>query len=200
MPTRRNILATLAISPFLWSEAFAGAPKDTLIMVKRVDDITSLDPQEAYDYSGVEIIGNLYENLPALADRWKISPDGLTWTFTITKNRKFASGNPVTAEDAAFSLQRAVILNKAPSFIIKQLGFTESDVMNRIRATAPDRLEIETPERQSPNFLLGCLATAVAGIVDKSTVMAHRKRSWSRLAPIPQCWLRPLRTQRRSAQ
>jgi ABC-type transport system substrate-binding protein len=36
---------------------------------------------------------------PALADRWEVSPDGLTWTFYLKKGVKFHCGAPLTARD-----------------------------------------------------------------------------------------------------
>jgi peptide/nickel transport system substrate-binding protein len=39
-----------------------------------------------------------------LATEWKVSDDGLTWTFTIHDNVKFHDGTPVTAEDIAWSI------------------------------------------------------------------------------------------------
>jgi peptide/nickel transport system substrate-binding protein len=47
---------------------------------------------------------------------------------------KFASGNPLTAEDVAYSLQRAVILDKTPAFILTQFGFTKDNVKDKIRS------------------------------------------------------------------
>ncbi len=44
----------------------------------------------------------------------------------------FHSGNPVRAEDAAFSLRRVVKLNKTPSFILTQFGFTPENVDEKI--------------------------------------------------------------------
>jgi peptide/nickel transport system substrate-binding protein len=41
---------------------------------------------------------------PSLAQRWKVSPDGKTYTFTLRPNLKFSNGQPVTAEDVAWSL------------------------------------------------------------------------------------------------
>ena len=185
MHTRRSILAA---APVLWAStflpAFADTPRDTLVMAKRIDDIISLDPQESFEYSGTEIVGNVYEKLvnpatddptridPMLAERWTTSEDGRTWTFTLA-DRKFASGAPVTAEDAAFSLQRAVILNKAPGFIIAQFGFTQGNVAERIRATDARTLVIEIAARQAPTFLLYCLSAAVGGVVEKKVAMAH---------------------------
>ncbi len=185
MIDRRTIVATATIAPLLWSRAFAETPRDQLVMAKRIDDIISLDPQEAFEYSGNEISGNVYEKLvtpaaadptriePMLAQSWTTSPDGLTWTFTLKDGATFASGNPVTAEDAAFSLQRAVILNKSPGFIIGQFGFTPADVARRIRATSPRTLVIEISERQAPTFLLYCLSAAVGGVVEKAAALAH---------------------------
>ena len=41
---------------------------------------------------------------PSLAQRWKVSPDGKTYTFHLRPNLKFSNGQPVTAEDVAWSL------------------------------------------------------------------------------------------------
>ena len=49
------------------------------------------------------------EPLPGLAESWTISDDGKTFTFKFRKGMKFHSGAPVTAQDAAFSLQRVEI-------------------------------------------------------------------------------------------
>ncbi len=185
MPTRRALLAT----PLIWASAFgpvlAETPRDTVVMAKRIDDIISLDPQESFEYSGSEICGNVYDKLvnpsdedptridPMLAESWSASEDGRTWTFRLRGDRRFASGAPVTAEDAAFSLQRAVILNKSPGFIIAQFGFTRDNVADRIRATDDRTLVIEIAERQAPTFLLYCLSASVGGVVEKRVVLSH---------------------------
>jgi peptide/nickel transport system substrate-binding protein len=46
--------------------------------------------------------------VPALADRWSVSGDGLTWRFTLRENARFHDGAPVTPETAAASLKRAL--------------------------------------------------------------------------------------------
>src|SRR3546814_1370734 len=76
---------------------------------------------------------------------WTISDDGKIFTFKMRPGITFASGNPMTAEDAVFSLQRAVILDKSPAFIITQFGFTADNVEEKIRA----RSEEHTSELQS---------------------------------------------------
>lgn len=186
MPLRRAILA----APLIWASlpALAETPRDTIVMAKRIDDIISLDPAKSFEYSGNKISGNIYERLvspaaqdptriePQLADSWTHSDDGLTWSFTL-RDRRFAAGAPVTAEDAAWSLQRAVILNKAPGFIISQFGFTPQNVSERIRATGPRTLVIQIAEREAPTFLLYCLSANVGGVVEKAVAMAHQAGS-----------------------
>src|SRR5262249_59968631 len=43
---------------------------------------------------------------PSLAESWKASPDGLTYTFALRRGAKFHNGEPVTAEDVKFSFAR----------------------------------------------------------------------------------------------
>jgi peptide/nickel transport system substrate-binding protein len=43
---------------------------------------------------------------PSLADRWTVSPDGKTYTFHLRPGIKFSNGQPVTAQDVAWSLNR----------------------------------------------------------------------------------------------
>ena len=43
---------------------------------------------------------------PSLAESWSLSKDGLAYDFTLRKGVKFHNGDPVTAEDVKFSLER----------------------------------------------------------------------------------------------
>jgi ABC-type transport system substrate-binding protein len=44
---------------------------------------------------------------PDLAEKWDVSPDGMTYTFHLRQNAKFHNGRAVTAEDVLYSLERA---------------------------------------------------------------------------------------------
>ena len=46
--------ALFAMSP----QVFAATPADTLVIAKQIDDIISMDPAEAYELSGIEVISN----------------------------------------------------------------------------------------------------------------------------------------------
>ncbi|MEO6579163.1 MAG: ABC transporter substrate-binding protein [Candidatus Limnocylindria bacterium] len=45
------------------------------------------------------------EYVPELASDWQVSDDGLTWTLTIVEGATFHDGEPLTAEDVAYSIQ-----------------------------------------------------------------------------------------------
>ncbi|HEX8525024.1 MAG TPA: ABC transporter substrate-binding protein [Tepidisphaeraceae bacterium] len=45
---------------------------------------------------------------PGIAERWEVTPDGLTWTFYLRKDVKFNDGTPLTAEDVAFTWNDAL--------------------------------------------------------------------------------------------
>ncbi|WP_010102289.1 ABC transporter substrate-binding protein, partial [Verminephrobacter aporrectodeae] len=148
--------ALLALLVCQGTPALAATPKDTLVIALGVDDVITLDPAEAFETTTGEIMGNTYDRLVRLdvkdptqlvadvATSWTVSPDGRTYTFELRSGLKFASGNALMAEDVAYSLHRAVVLDKAPAFILTQFGFNKDNVKDRIRATGPLTLTLET--------------------------------------------------------
>ncbi|MGY4802457.1 ABC transporter substrate-binding protein [Teichococcus aerofrigidensis] len=188
MPTRRSLLLTTAAAtalPLVAFRAAAQTPPGVLVFAKLIDDIISLDPHEAFEYTASELAGNVYQKLVTtpnsnpssivgeLAERWEVSEDNTVFTFTLRQGPKFASGQPVTAEDVAFSLTRVVAMNKSPAFIINQFGFTRENVAERIRATDARTVVLRTAAPTAPSFLLYCLSAAVGSVVEKAAVMAR---------------------------
>ena len=187
-PTFRR-LGAAAFAGLLVSAAptalLAETPADTLVIADAIDDIVSLDPAEAYEFSGLDLNNNTYDGLveldpvtremvPGLSDSWSVADDGVTYTFHIRPGVTFSSGNPLRAEDAAFSLQRAIKLNKTPAFILGQFGWTPENVDQMITADG-ENVIIKTDKPYAPTFLYNCMTAGVASIVDKETVMANEK-------------------------
>ncbi len=183
---RRSLLqAPLLLSGIL--PAMAQTPAGVLVIAKQISDLTSVDPAESFEWSGAEVCGNIYQKLvttpnddPAqltgeLAESWDVSDDGRSFTFRMRQGSRFASGNPVTAEDAAWSLQRAAIMNKSPAFIINQFGFTKDNVAERIRATDPRTLVLQLDEPTAPSFLLFCLSAVVGSVIEKAAATAQAR-------------------------
>jgi oligopeptide transport system substrate-binding protein len=82
----------------------------------------TLDPAFATDIYSRTVIRQLFDGLvqfnahlnpvPALADYWEASRDGLTWTFTLRPGVKFLNGREVTADDFVYSFTRALDANR----------------------------------------------------------------------------------------
>lgn len=89
---------------------------NVLRVAMRTAPIT-FDPAMCQDVETNQMLQQAYEGLvqyspdnkvvPCLAERWDISKDGLTYTFHL-RRAQFQNGSPVTAEDVAYSLRRAL--------------------------------------------------------------------------------------------
>ncbi len=182
-----NLLAATALTVLTAGAATAQTPKDTIVMAKQIDDIITLDPAEAFEFSGVEAGANLYDKLIGvdlannnalvgeLAQSWTVSPDQLTYTFKLRPGVKFHSGNPLTAADVVYSFQRAVTLNKSPGFILTQFGLNKDTVLDKVKAVDDLTVQITVSKPFAPSFFLNCLTSGVAGIVDTKLVKANEK-------------------------
>lgn len=164
----------------------AETPPNMLVIAGQIDDVTTLDPAESFEFSGSDILRNIYGRLvnfdpmnldagygPDLAESWEVSEDGKTITFTMREGVKFHSGNPVTAKDAEYSLRRAILLNKTPAFILTQFGFTPENIEQTIVATGDMTLQITTDKRFATSFVLNSLTSTIGGIVDSKLVMEN---------------------------
>jgi oligopeptide transport system substrate-binding protein len=80
------------------------------------NDPASLDPAKVADIYSFAVINQLFDRLvefddrlnilPAIAQTWSASRDGLTWTFNLRQGVKFHNGREVIADDVAYSLSR----------------------------------------------------------------------------------------------
>ena len=148
------------------------APPPTLVMVMNLDDVVTLDPDQAYETTNLMIHNSTYDTLvefkagdltkvaPRLADKWEISPDGLNYTFTLHPGVKFASGNPVTAEDVRFSWTRLKNLKGNPSFY--------ADVVTTVQALNDTTVKVTLTD-PSPAFL-SIVAAPALSVLDSKLV------------------------------
>jgi peptide/nickel transport system substrate-binding protein len=183
----RTLLAGAAMSALLLAgaPAFAVTPADTLVEGFAIDDIISMDPGEAFEFSTAEVTGNTYDLLVRLdlgdtskvkgdlAQSWSVSDDGLTYTFKLKPGLKFASGNPITAADVAYSFERAIKLDKSPAFIIGQFGISGDNVADKAKAVDDTTFQFTVDKAYAPSFVLNCLSATVASVVDSKLVKEH---------------------------
>ncbi|HEY7384991.1 MAG TPA: peptide ABC transporter substrate-binding protein [Beijerinckiaceae bacterium] len=78
----------------------------------------SLDPQRAEDAFSYDVLRDLYEGLvasspdgevvPAVAESWEVSADGMVYTFRLRGNARWSNKDPVVAQQFVAALRRAV--------------------------------------------------------------------------------------------
>ena len=170
-------------------------------------DPESLDPQQARSVQAAHVLRDLREGLlglspdgelvPAAAESWTVSDDGLVYTFTIRGDARWSNGDALTADHFVLGLQRLV-----DPVIAGFYAQTIEDVVNAraiiagtqavdtlgARALDPKTLEI-TLERPVP-YLLSLLThpstfpaypgdfADSAGATDSASNGAYRLTSW----------------------
>jgi peptide/nickel transport system substrate-binding protein len=187
MSPKLRLIALAVALPLAFASpaSHAGTPKDTVVMGWQLDGVITFDPAESYEIATQEFGTNIYDRLMryeaedptklvgGVAESWTVSPDAKTFTFKLRPNQKFASGAPVTADDMAWSLQRVVILDKAPAFLFTQLGWSKDNVKTLVQATAPDTLTFKITEDLAPSLVLNLMSTYAASVVEKKVAMAN---------------------------
>src|SRR5215470_13452932 len=104
----------------------AQEPKGTLIFAVETLAAQTLDPILEGRPGNAVYQAAMYDSLvgfdvrkggigPGVAEKWELSQDGLTWIFKIRPGQKFHNGDPVTAHDAKFSLERQMAPNSLAS-------------------------------------------------------------------------------------
>lgn len=177
--------ATLLTALLTSTACLAASPPNALIIGTTLSAVPSLDPAAINARTPSEVVSNLYDTLvdipaedltkirPMLAEKWVIADDKRSITFTLRKGATFSSGNPVTAEDAAWSLQRAVKMGGVGAADIMLWGFTKDNVEGLIKASGEQTLVVALPEAVSTDLVLFSLAGASLGIVDKKTALKN---------------------------
>jgi ABC-type transport system substrate-binding protein len=92
--------------------------RHALIDSRDTYDPRSLDPALSTDVPTGRAVGYLFDGLtrfdpdakvqPALAERWDVTPDGLTYTFHLRRGVTFHDGTPFTAKHVVASWQRVL--------------------------------------------------------------------------------------------
>ncbi len=136
-------LALILLAP---ASLCAHAAKDTLVVGMAVEP-TGLDPTIAAPVAiGQVTWQNIYQGLtridrngkvePQLASSWAVSPDGLTYTFTLRDGVRFHDGAPFDASVAKFALDRA----RGGASSNPQKAFFEA--IDSVEAPAPNTLVV----------------------------------------------------------
>jgi len=119
--------------------------KNTIIMGTTDSVETTLDPADAYDFFGWEIIQSLGAPLveyaagtdnivPSLATSWSISSDGLQWTFNLRQGVHFDNGSEFTADSVKYTFDRNIQINDPDG---PYVGIGYGDIIQNVTVVSP---------------------------------------------------------------
>lgn len=112
------------------TEPTAPAASEKSISILMESEPPNIDPQIGTDLYSFFVAGHVLEGLvrvydgkviPGVAEKWEISPDGLTYTFHL-RDSKWSDGVPVKAQDFEYSIFRLLDPKTAASYA-EVMGF-----------------------------------------------------------------------------
>ena len=149
-------------------------------------DPETLDPARISDVYSRSVSQQIFDGLvqfdqtltitPALAQFWKASRDGLTWTFTLRKGMKFHHGREVTAEDVVNSFTRILDPRTKSGAADLFLGIKGAQKFREGKAThvaglvALDRYTVQVTLNEALGPFVSVLAVGHAKVVPKELV------------------------------
>lgn len=155
----------------------------TLVFGRGADSI-QLDPSKVTDGESIYVTNQIYDPLvrykvegtevePALATEWKVSKDGLKWTFQLREGVKFHDGTDFTAEDVVFNFERWATSGE---FIYYgyMFGATKKDlggIIEKVEATDKYEVKITLSEPNAP--FLQTLAMPPFGIASPDAIKKY---------------------------
>jgi peptide/nickel transport system substrate-binding protein len=153
----------------------AVAQAEKLLVIGTAENSTSLDPARGFEQTTGIVHKAVYDTLvtfpadnvdkimPHLAESWKASDDGKTYTFTLRKDAVFASGNPVTADDVVFSFNRTKNVKGNPSFLAESIE----------KVSATDKQTVVIALNRPDPAILAKLVYSSFGVTEAAVVKAQ---------------------------
>lgn len=182
--------ALLAFSPIAeLSAATVAAQEEQVLNLAIGSEPPTIDPALATDSTSGAIIKNVFEGLtamnnegevlPAAAESWEVSEDGLTYTFTLRDGNVWSNGDPVTASDFEFAWKRVLNPETASQYASILYVLEGAEAYNSgegeadaVGVTAVDEKTLEVKLANPTSFFLELTAFYTYMPVHQATVEA----------------------------
>jgi len=154
----------------------------------------SLDPGLAQDTTSLGIVVQLFDALldvddkgnliPMLAEKWSVSPDGLTYTFNIRKGPKWTDGTPVTAKDFEYAWKRAADPATASPYAKATYPIKNAMKFNKGEIKDPDAVGVKATDdytlvvtlEEPAGYFLRLASTWTLMAVPRQAIEKHGKK------------------------
>ena len=163
----------LGLAALTWALAFERLPKADFTF-DNGNEIQTADPAKATGQPEHRVLNALFEGLlrsmpperwqdkygpgenvpltpqPAMAERYEVSPDGLTYTFYLRKDAQWSNGDPVIADDFHWSWRRTLHPETAGKYAYQLYYLKGAEEYNTAKVEVGTSVEIELPTRRDP--------------------------------------------------
>ena len=167
-----------------------GRPDPSVLAAEQVlrrdngEEPGTLDPHLAEGVPAANILRDLFEGLtaespegevvPGAAERWTVSPDGLTYTFHLRREARWSNGDPLLAEDFAWSLRRSADPRTASRYAHVLLPIVNAEAVLAGREP-PEALAVEALDDYTLQIRLNDPTPYFLGLLNhSSTYPVHR--------------------------
>lgn len=164
----RSIAALLAFA-LVTAGVHAAEPKRIVVALSGSPD--TLDPQKTAGTLTFQVLKSVYDTLvepddsgaivPALAESWTTSPDGLVWTFRLRAGVRFHNGDAMTSADVKATFDR---VKAAATASAKATEFADAEF------SAPDPATVVVRLGKPSAPFLATLASGWSAVLPKSLI------------------------------
>lgn len=160
--------------------------KDEVLQMYLSSPLETVDPAYAHSESELLIASEVFEGLvrskndqivPALASDWKVSSDGLTYTFNLRIDALFHNGKKVTAGDFKFSWERALRVGAPSSYIFANIAGADAVINGQSKdlagVTAPNDYTLVVRLTAPSGNLLQLLSMPGASVLDRTELVSQ---------------------------
>jgi oligopeptide transport system substrate-binding protein len=181
-----------------------GVKTQTLLLGNAAEP-QDLDPHSIYAWTDSNIAYSLFEPLtwidekttqpvPAAAERWESTPDGLTWTFHLRAGLRWSNGDPVTARDWVYSLHRILSPNLAASYSYMIWPVKNAQAFNAGKIKDFEQVGVKAPDERTLVLNLERPTPYLPALVSHTTWLPVEQATIERFGKMDQKgsrWTRP---------
>jgi oligopeptide transport system substrate-binding protein len=139
------ILAITVLGMLLAGCGGSSASKEQVLRLREGGEPETMDPAKSTGMPEANYLQAIFEGLtsldakglpiPAAAEKWEVSPDGLKYTFHLRANAKWSNGDSVTAQDFEYSWKRLLSPQLAAEYAYMLFPVKGAEVYNNGKGT-----------------------------------------------------------------